>query len=119
MVVPDERTGEEVLVIQSGHEMCGQDPQSPLDPDPILPAIGDVPPAYPLRQGPRLQPQTEDTAPDELAAPTRHVFEGGTTPLLRRGIRGSVGRHGEEVDVIWAIHTAEGADRLGDGALLG
>src|SRR5262245_13698091 len=118
MVVPDERTGEQLPVVELGHKMCFHKPRGCLEPDPVFAAIGDLPSGYLLRRRLRLQPQTENTTPDELTAATSHVFERGTKPLLRRSLCGSVGRHGENVDVIGTIHTAEGTDRLGDGALL-
>src|SRR5262249_17856928 len=99
-------------------EMCGQAPGGRFEPEPPFAAIGDPPSAHLLGGGPRRQPQTEDTAPDELAARTRDILDRGPRPLLRRGIGGPVGRDGEEVDVIGTIHAAEGADRFRDAALL-
>src|SRR5262249_51736470 len=118
MLVPDKRTDGQMPVIQSGHEMCGEEPRGRLEPDPIFASIGDLPSAHPLRRRPRLQAQTEDAAPDNLAAQTRHIFDRGTRPPLRRGVSGSVSRHRKEVDGIGTVHTAEGADRLRDAVLL-
>src|SRR5262245_47406229 len=108
MVVADERPGGQLPVIHLGHEMSSEEPGRSLEPDPLLAAIGEPPSAH--APCARHQPQTENAAPDELAAGTRDVLDRGPRPLLGRGISGSSDPHGEEVAVIWTLHTAEGAD---------
>src|SRR4029450_565339 len=67
MVVPDERTGKQLPVIESGYEMCRHEPRGRLEPDPVFAAIGDLPSGYPLRRRPGLQPQTGNTPREEWA----------------------------------------------------
>jgi hypothetical protein len=56
-------------VIQSGHEICGQEPRGRLEPDPIFAAIGDLPSAHLLRR--RRDISRRPSTPRQMNRPPR------------------------------------------------
>ena len=116
-VVSDERGDGHLLGIDLNDDLGGQEPRGRLEPDPVVVAITDLPPAHVVQRGPPLETQAEDYSPDELPREPRGVFDRCTRPLLRRPVRGGNRRDREEVDVVGFGQGAEGADRLGNVAL--
>src|SRR5205814_1703915 len=100
-VVSDERGDGHLPRIDLNDDLGGQAPRGRLEPDPVVVAITDLPPAHVVQRGPPLETEAEDYPPDELPREPRGVFDRGTRPLLGRPVCGGTRRDREEVDVAY------------------
>ena len=95
----------------------GHEPRARLDPDPVVAAVDDLPPADVVRRRVPLETQVTDHSPREEAARGGRAFDRGASQLLGGDVDGLAGRHNEEVDVVTG-QGVEGPDRRRDVALL-
>src|SRR6202011_5971183 len=102
--VPDERRHADVPVHYRAHDVRGDQPRVRLEPDPLVPALGDLPPDQVTRRGWRpAQTEAQQHPLDERDADAyenRTAFEHFAKSLLERGTGRPTRRRAEHVGVV-------------------